>query len=280
MFIILQHGNYADFWFFQEPHRYSIEMRSLLYFVRQFGFDPIRLIRSCRYIPKFLFDLARFVTKSRSLNFVPAPTLLDFGCESGSANGHYFWQDLLAARWIFEAKPNKHLDVGSRVDGFVAHLLTFMKVDLLDVRPMTTNVEGLNIALGDAQQTLGRLVDLYDSVSSLHTIEHFGLGRYGDSIDPEGHVKGLLNISDTVSQDGKFIVSFPIGKPKVYFNSQRIVHPEWPLHILKDFDLIDFVLIPWVGEPVFGLNPSEVDLENVGQCGLYRFKRRSLSDKN
>ena len=250
-------------------------MRFVLDFFRQIGFDPIRLMLGIRNLPKFFSDFARFTTKARSFNFVPAPTLLDFKNESGSAKGHYFWQDLLAARWIYETKPNKHLDVGSRIDGFVAHLLTFMQVDVLDVRPLNSCIVGLRTTLGNAQERLDKLIGSYDSVSSLHSIEHFGLGRYGDPIDPEGHLKGLINISETVDGNGTLIVSFPIGKPKVHFNAQRIVHPEWPVKILQDFDLIEFVLIPWTDDPVLGIQPNEVNLNVKGNCGLYRFKRKS-----
>ena len=249
-------------------------MRLILDFFRQIGFDPVRLTKSLRNTPKFFLGLSRFAAQAKTLKFSLAPTFLDFRDESGSANGHYFWQDLMAARWIFEARPKKHLDVGSRIDGFVAHLLTFMQVDVLDVRPMKSQIAGLHTAIGNAQEKLYELVGFYDSVSSLHSIEHFGLGRYGDPIDPEGHVKGLINISETVSQNGTLIVSFPIGDPRVQFNAQRIVHPEWPLKILKGFDLVEFILIPWSGNPILSKQPSNVDLTIKGQCGLYRFKRR------
>jgi hypothetical protein len=123
----------------------------------------------------------------------------DFRDTAGSARGHYFWQDLITARWIYESRPSNHLDIGSRIDGFVAHLLTFMEVDILDVRPMETIVPGLRSTLGNAQQPLSELARKYHSVSSLHSIEHFGLGRYGDPIDPDGHMHGLINISETVA---------------------------------------------------------------------------------
>ena len=37
----------------------------------------------------------------------------------------YFHQDFVVARKIFERNPRLHIDVGSRVDGFVAHVATF-----------------------------------------------------------------------------------------------------------------------------------------------------------
>jgi hypothetical protein len=32
------------------------------------------------------------------------------------------------------------------------------------------------------------MINCCDSISSLHAIEHFGLGRYGDTIDVNGHL--------------------------------------------------------------------------------------------
>ena len=35
-------------------------------------------------------------------------------------------------------------------------------------------------------------------VSCLHTLEHIGLGRYGDPIDPDGRIKGLSSFASLV----------------------------------------------------------------------------------
>ena len=40
------------------------------------------------------------------------PIFEDRFAESGSASGHYFHQDLLVARKIFENKPVRHVDIG------------------------------------------------------------------------------------------------------------------------------------------------------------------------
>src|SRR5258708_35341646 len=47
-----------------------------------------------------------------------------------------FHQDLWAARMVFEQRPSRHVDVGSRIDGFVAHVLPFMLVTVVDIRPL------------------------------------------------------------------------------------------------------------------------------------------------
>lgn len=249
--------------------------RRFLYFLRQLGIDPIRSIRGLSGFPQFLKGLFLYLFQNGFKKFQLSPALLDFSDKAGVTDGHYFWQDLIVAQWIFNEKPNAHLDVGSRLDGFVAHLLTFMEVEVLDIRPSPRVIPNLRVNMGDATSSISVTQKHYDSVSSLHSIEHFGLGRYGDAIDINGHIKGLRNIANKVSSGGMLYVSLPIGKPTTEFNSQRILHPLWPFEILNDFELLEFVLIPWTGNPVYGLNAEDVDLQVVGQAGLYRFKKES-----
>jgi hypothetical protein len=192
---------------------------------------------------------------------------------SSSADGHYFWQDLFCAKWIYQHQPSNHLDIGSRIDGFIANLLTFMEVTVLDVRESTAVIPGLKFLVGNAQEPLINLEGQFESVSSLHSIEHFGLGRYGDPLDPAGHQKGITNISKCVQLHGYLYVSFPVGKPRVEFNAQRIIHPNWAVEILENFRLEECLVIPWVGEPRILSSTTFVDTDVEGQAILYRFKR-------
>lgn len=250
-------------------------MRKLLYFFRQLGLDPLRFITSIRYVPTFLYTWIKFLIINRLRSgWRLSPVLNDFSAQAGSADGHYFWQDLICAQWINQLASKNHLDVGSRVDGFLAHLLSFRSVTLVDVRPLDLPIPGLTVAVGDAQSNLVGKIGKYESVSSLHCIEHFGLGRYRDNLDKDGHIKGLRNISDCVEDNGSLFVSFPVGQERVEFNEQRIIDPEWPIWNLVDFSLKEFVLIPWRGQPIYGLKPNEVDKKIVGQAGLYWFERK------
>jgi len=250
-------------------------LRKILYFLRQIGLDPLRCVRGLSKLPRYLSDLSKF----RRINaiggkFRISPVLNDFDDQAGSADGHYFWQDLIAAQWIHSLQSKSHLDVGSRIDGFIAHLLTFREVTLLDIRPTKLEIPNLRVVLADAQRNLSEGVGKFNSVSSLHSIEHFGLGRYGDSLDPLGHEKGIIAISECVDVGGSLIVSFPIGTSSVEFNEQRIIDPNWPTQILENFELCNFVLIPWKGLPNLTTSPQEVDKSKSGQAGLYWFKRK------
>jgi hypothetical protein len=110
--------------------------------ISQFGLDPLRFIRSFASLPAFLRDYRKF--RAGYLGDIKFnPCLHDRFEEGGTTKSEYFWQDLIVARWIHDAKPNKHVDVGSRVDGFVAHVASFREIEVLDVRPISTQIPGI-----------------------------------------------------------------------------------------------------------------------------------------
>lgn len=108
----------------------------------QFGLDPRTFLGSLRGLPVYLRDWANF-RKGYAGNMKFMPCLHDRYEEGGAANSEYFWQDLLVARAIHAAKPVKHVDIGSRVDGFVAHVASFREIEVFDVRPNSTVVPGV-----------------------------------------------------------------------------------------------------------------------------------------
>jgi len=258
--------------------KFEKKIRAILNFTRQFGIDPVLMLRGISSVVKYIRDLRKFnsaASKHGQLKKLVSisPALLDFTENAGSADGHYFWQDLYCAQWVTTRNPNIHLDIGSRIDGFVAHLLASREVTVMDIRNIESSIPNLTFIQADLQSVSSKLNTSYDSVSSLHSIEHFGLGRYGDPLDVEGHIKGLLNIAKLVCTSGYLYISFPIGAPAIQFNQQRIIHPTWPVQILKEFKLQRFIVIPWRGSPVLGTRPDEVDITIQGQAGLYEFRR-------
>jgi len=153
------------------------------------------------------------------------PCLYDWYEESGSTRSEYFWQDLLVARWIFEARPERHLDIGSRVDGFVAHVASFRQIEVLDVRKAAAQIPGIKFIQTDLMQPVKEIMGCCDSLSCLHALEHFGLGRYGDPIDPAGFERGIVNMSDLLKEGGTLYLSVPVGIDRVEFNAHRVFDP-------------------------------------------------------
>jgi hypothetical protein len=193
----------------------------------QLGIDPRCFFRSFRALPRFLRDWFRFRSAYRGKMTV-VPCLHDWYAKGDPTNSEYFWQDLLVARWIFEAKPQRHVDIGSRVDGFVAHVASFRQIEMFDVRDISAQVPGVTFRQADLMQPLqmGLVGDGYcDSLSCLHAIEHFGLGRYGDPLDPLGHERGIANMARIIAPGGRLYLSTPIGRERVEFNANRVFDP-------------------------------------------------------
>jgi hypothetical protein len=153
--------------------------------------------------------------------------------QSGTAKGHYFHQDLLVARRIHESDPEKHVDIGSRVDGFVAHVATFRNIEVLDIRPLDSNIRNIQFRQADLISLPPAVTGYCDSLSCLHAIEHFGLGRYGDPIDFEGHVKGLNNLYTILKTGGTLYLSCPIGPQRIEFNAHRVFSLKYLLSLFE-----------------------------------------------
>jgi len=83
------------------------------------------------------------------------PCLHDRYEEGGTTKSEYFGQDLLVARWICDAKPQRHVDIGSHIDGFVAHVASFRKIEVFDVRPINTQIPGVVFKQADLMRSDG-----------------------------------------------------------------------------------------------------------------------------
>lgn len=172
----------------------------------------------------FLKELRRFRRMGGSVNRVNI-YLADKTEAAGSGQGHYFHQDLLVAQRIYENNPRTHLDVGGRIDGFVAHVASFRKIHVLDIRFFESTNE--NIIFEQTDIFVGSDWKA-DSVSCLHTLEHFGLGRYGDPINPNGSVDGFRALKNLLLPGGILYVSVPISDlPRTEFNAHRVFSPDF-----------------------------------------------------
>lgn len=198
---------------------------------------------------------------------------------AGEAKGHYFHQDLLVASFIFQNKPDCHSDVGSRIDGFVAHVAAFMPVDVFDIRPIkaTTHVNIRFIQADITADVRPEWIGKYDSISCLHALEHFGLGRYGDKLDPNGHQVGFIKLLDMLKPGGKLYVGIPIAsETEVEFNAHRKFHPldilSWPTgeHLieLRRFDYVDDD-----GDLHCNISLLNQSLKLKYGCGIYTFEK-------
>ena len=197
-------------------------------------FDPRKPIRVAK---KLIYFSKEFKIFKNQMNQSISGNQFPFGkfnrCfgeqnKDGINSKEYFYQDFHVAKRILENKPQKHVDIGSRFDGFITHLCLFREVEVFDIRPLTVTLPGLRFIQADMMKPVDKsLYNYTDSISCLHAIEHFGLGRYGDPLDCDGHLKGLDNIYKILKPGGKFYLSVPIGPQRIEFNAHRIFSMEY-----------------------------------------------------
>jgi SAM-dependent methyltransferase len=191
----------------------------------QIGVDPIKAARVLRGVPPFVRDWMRFRAEyGGEMRLLPC--LHDWRDEAGEIRHEYFWQDLLVARLIFQANPRKHVDVGSRIDGFIAHVASFREIEVLDIRPLSKAIPGVVFRQVDILNLPEDLRGYCDSLSCLHALEHIGLGRYGDPIDPRGSEKAFKNLARMLELGGTFYLAVPCGRERVEFNGHWVFSVE------------------------------------------------------
>lgn len=191
----------------------------------QLGIDLRLLLRSLKGMPRYISDLRKFRRLySGTLNLQPC--FSDYSQEGGSTKSEYFWQDLLIAQKIFSANPETHVDIGSRIDSFVAHVASFRKIEVFDIRDVTSKIPNVTFKQADFMDTSFFQPGYCDSLSCLHALEHFGLGRYGDPLDALGYTRGLKNMAQILKEGGTFYLSVPVGIPRVEFNAHRVFDPK------------------------------------------------------
>jgi SAM-dependent methyltransferase len=185
---------------------------------------------------------------------------------------HYTYHPAWAARVLAKTRPSKHVDISSIVN-FCTIVSAFIPVEFYDFRPAPVALEGLYTGAAD----LTRLHFSSDSVASLscmHVIEHIGLGRYGDPLDPDGDVKAINELVRVLAPGGNLLVATPIGRPRVAFNAHRIYDHEAFASYFAPLELVEFALIEEHGEGGLIAAPSSerVRAESYG-CGCFWFRK-------
>jgi hypothetical protein len=237
-----------------------------------------------RGIPSFLKDYReiRRQTKRSGMVFPLGkfyPCIEDKDQKSGTASGHYFHQDLLIASKIYINKPVKHVDIGSRIDGFVAHVASFREIEVFDIRELTEVIPNIKFRRLDITDKNFALNDYCDSVSCLHALEHFGLGRYGDKVDYNGHLLGWENIYKMLKRGGKCYFSVPIGRQRIEFNAHRVFSLDYIINnmIGSRYKVDSFSYVDDKGDLVKDAVLDEISLKssfslNYG-CGIFELSK-------
>ena len=213
-----------------------------------YGFYPSKLFYGFYGLPGYIRDfikLKKLRGENREFVFGKIyPILNEKNAQSGNLRNQYFIQDLFFSKIIYQKKPKHHLDIASRIDGFVAQLAVFMEVNVMDIRSQESH-DNIKFQQGDLMNLSTDLIGKFDSISSLHAIEHFGLGRYGDPLNYNGHLNAINNIHKMLKKNGTFYFSVPISvTQRIEFNAHRVFSINYLYEILKNlFHIEEFSLL-------------------------------------
>lgn len=213
------------------------------------------------------------------------PIISEYRGSAGST-GDYFWQDLWGAVRIAKEKPELHYDIGSRVDGFIAHMIALkIPVRLIDIRPLDEKLPGVSFCQADATNLEGIPDDSVESISALCSLEHFGLGRYGDPIDPEACFKAFHAVQRVVKPGGRIYISLPVGKERCCFNAHRVFDPRTVKKNFSQCKLEEFSIViggameEYVSVAEF-VNRCRQDVSVPGRSGeatgLFIFRKKDM----
>lgn len=182
---------------------------------------------------------------------------------------HYIYHPAWAARQLAKFRPQSHVDISSALY-FSALVSAFVPVQFFDYRPAGLVLD--NLTTGTADLTaLPFADDSLESVSCMHVIEHIGLGRYGDPLDPSGDRKACAELARVLAKGGRLLIALPVGVARTAFNAHRVYSHHEVLEMFNSLFLVDCALIP------DGLAPNgmiqfpdanTIDAQAYG-CGCY-----------
>jgi SAM-dependent methyltransferase len=189
---------------------------------------------------------------------------------------HYLYQAIWAFQKIVETVPPEHVDIGSDVK-FVGMLTAVTNVRFVDIRPLDLSVRNYR-GISGSLLALPFTDESLSSVSSLHVIEHVGLGRYGDPVDPRGSLKAAREIVRVLARGGTAYVSVPIGRSRVQFNGQRVFAVREVLDMFEGLRLKEMAIVEADGRYKESVTVADVVVDDAGaggDCvlGMFRFQK-------
>ncbi len=235
----------------------------------------LRAFRNVFRYPRFLTEALRYsqMEGAEPLRVVDLwPCLGDADPSTQSGGGQYFYQDIWALRKLAARTPRFHVDVGSRVDGFVGQATAITKGIFVDIRPVGYQLPDLIVVAGSLL-ALPFANKSIPSLSCLHVLEHVGLGRYGDPLNPRGTEFAARELMRVLAPKGDLYVSVPIGTPRLQFNAHRILAPQGVAELFGELDLLSFAGVDDLGR--FQLDSSyEAYTDARLALGLFHFCKR------
>lgn len=188
-------------------------------------------------------------------------------------DGHYIYHPAWAARILAKTKPAYHVDISSTLT-FSTIVSAFLPVRFYDFRPANLHLDNLTSERIDLTQ-LNFETESLASLSCMHTVEHVGLGRYGDPIDPAADLKAVRELQRVVKPGGDLLFVTPVGRSVIKFNAHRIYSYAQVIKMFSDCELQEWSLLPdnQSGGLIRNAPESLANAQKYG-CGCFWFKKK------
>lgn len=229
--------------------------------------------------PFVLADYWRFKKLDTERRFALAvkdfyPQIKDKTIKTGF-DRHYVYHTAWAARKIKATLPALHTDISSSLY-FAGIVSAFVPVKFYDYRPADLQLNNLDCLSADLLK-LPFTDNSVASLSCLHVVEHVGLGRYGEPLDPAGDLKAIAELKRVLAPGGNLFFVAPVsGQSRIEFNAHRIYTPDLIKEYFSGLELKEFALIP---EKSGGLmiNPDKsVWSKERYACGCFWFSKNNI----
>ena len=195
---------------------------------------------------KYRESFVEFNEKSMKNNCIIAEKDSCFPCldeitDSLNFSIHYVYHPAWAARILAQINPEEHIDISSTIN-YCTIMSAFIPIKYYEYRPVNFNLSNLKSLKADITKLPFEDNSIY-SLSCMHVVEHKGLGRYGDEIDPVGDQKAIQELKRVVKIGGNLLFVVPIGKEKIIFNAHRIYSYDKILQYFSGWKLKEFSLV-------------------------------------
>ena len=231
--------------------------------------DPRRTLNAYQVI-RYLRNLRKFRAMGGRVALADTYPCLSDRTSSTPFDAHYFYQAAWIARRLALHRPENHTDIGSH-NMIIAVVSGFVPCHFIDYRP-------LQVGLSNLESRGGSILELpaadrsLASVSCLHVIEHIGLGRYGDPLDVEGHIKAARELQRVVGREGRLYLATPVGRSRVQFDAHRVSSPDEVVTWFNELELTSFSAVDDQGRYHEGVSTATLRDARYG-CGLFEFRR-------
>lgn len=197
---------------------------------------------------------------------------LDEATANTGFDAHYVYHPAWAARILAIIKPEYHIDISSTLH-FSTMVSAFIPVRFYDYRPPILQLYNLQCDFIDLN-SLPFETNSITTLSCMHTVEHIGLGRYGDTLDPDGDLKAIKELKRVVKPGGTLLFVVPVGQTRLIFNAHRIYSYSQVREYFPEFTLKEFSLVTDKNEFIVNAPIELADAQKYG-CGCFWFLKET-----